>query len=885
MTFNQSQFKAQFRASMVAIFAISLYFTGYINCFLDSSRFPTRDFKTVLKAFFTCKPSILFFPIIFVVLTGILAYAVHKSWEDKKYEDKFGRNFRHSKEADPYGDAHALAPHEYKDIAQIRTLDRCKGPILGQLTQDGEECIDFTDYSGRYYNKNIIAIALPGGGKSFSFVQPMIYQDVKARHSIVVTDSKGALYEDVSEYLRDQGYIVRKLDLTNLRKSDGWDCMKILKGEDQGTYVKIFANTIVSNISNEENIYSSGSNSLLTALILRVLLGHEYSEDQKNIRSVYDLLQNPAGYAFLEQKFDKNLLQDDELPCLGPYLAYKQASPNLAANIAIHLANGLGLFQDPEICEILSRDDMDMTLPGRVPCAYFIQFPDNHDTYRFLISLFFSMFFLTLMDYADHHTAKRRLDIPVDFIMDEFFSIGVIPEWAAKMSTIRSRGITATMILQDIAQLQTRYEASWKTIINDTATMVTLGINDSVETAPFLSKRIGVATIEVKSSSETDFAGETKGELFKKKSVGAGKRELLTPDEIMKLDKDECLILFAGKNVIKANKTPHTMFPDSEYLTPIRPDENVPGTDMPGMLDFSDRKGKDELIEMETAYRKQFWAEDKLTPIGRDGATEKDRTRPSIPDNVAITKWEGTHTMHPDLRIKDLSDAMYTTEPTSPVKVAFGIVVYDIKNLIRWFKEKRRKKGNEKEASVLDEEEQNQNNDYISNYHLADKGSFRRFCMEYRKKKEESAENVSSDEDDEEFDLIIPTPKTTEAKETPDKNEVKKSVCTSEDGGGEDHASGTTAKSADGAGDVKPKKKASDHDEKDEETRADQEKKGSQDENREAQQKSGPSKQKRPDKPKSTIPPIKPDGKIIYSNYSPPPKKKKVDTPADDSDD
>lgn len=739
---RQSEFKLRFRIVLGVLVVFSIYLTGFLNCLIYTKY--AISFWNITKAFFTCSTTLVIFPITLFICLGVAALIAHKTWDDARYDDKFGRNFRHSREADPYGDAHALEPHEYKEIAQVRTLSRCKGPVLGQLTTEGGECIDFTDYSGRYYNKNIIAIALPGGGKSFSFVQPMVYQAVKARHSIVVTDSKGALYEDISEYLRDQGYVVRKLDLTNLRKSDGWDCMKILKGEDQGTYTQIFANTIISNISNENNIYSSGGNSLLNALLLRVLLGHDYAPEQKNIRSVYELLQNPAGYDFLEQKFDKNLLQDDELPCLGPYLAYKQASGNLAANIATHLANGLQLFQNQLVCEILSRDDMDMTLPGRVPCAYFCQFPDNHDTYRFLISLFFSMFFLTLMEYADHHTEKRRLDIPVDFIMDEFFSIGIIPEWAAKMSTIRSRGITATMILQDIAQLQTRYLDSWKTIINDTATMVTLGINDSVETAPFLSKRIGVTTIEVKSTQETDFAGDTRAELFHRKNTGAGKRDLLTPDEIMKLGKDECLILFAGKNVIKANKTPHTMWPDADYLTPIRPDKNVPGTDMPAMIDFKDHAAKDELVRCETAYRRQFWAADEKCPIGQDGINDEDKTRPAIPETMAITDWCGAHTMHPDLKIKDLSDAMYTEEPISPVTVALGIVKYDITALIRWAK----KKINHEEDDDESVKQSDVPDDYISHYKLAPKGSFREFCKTYLEESKNRSEDSAWDEED-----------------------------------------------------------------------------------------------------------------------------------------
>ena len=605
--------------------------------------------------------------------------------------DKMGRGFSHSQIRQPYGEAHFEAPYEYAEMAQIRPVEKCKGKVVGQLTDDGSKCIDFNPYDGRT-NMHMLAIGTSGSGKTFAFVKPYLYQVLKERHSVVITDPDGGLFRDMAGYFRDNGYVVRKLDLKDLMKSDGWHCMATLRGINMSTNVKIFAQTVISNISSENNIYSSASNSLLCALLLRVLLGHEYTEGEKNIKSVYQLLQNPAGYSFLEQKFDKNLLQDEELPCLAPYLAYKQASENLAANIATHLANGLQLLQDEALCDVLSTDDIDLTLPGVTPCAYFCQFPDLHQTYRFIISLFFSMFFLALSDYADLHCVSNdsRLPIQVDFLLDEFYSIGIIPDWPAKMSVVRKRGINCVMIIQDIPQLQERYEKTWQTIVENCSAIVTLSINESDKTAPWLSKRIGETSIEVNSSSETELAGKARKPLVNRRSVGVGKRSLLAPDEICKICRDNNLILFVGHNPIYARKTPHTLFPDAKKLYKTTPDD---------VIDFSDREGRDRLRACEEAYRKIYWS---------------------------------THDIHPDLKFSDLSDAEDLEKYEDPFMLFWRIIMEDCKRFLLSLRnlicQIHSDNGNEqtecRQGKCID-------NAGILSTETAEKGSFLRFKEEF----------------------------------------------------------------------------------------------------------------------------------------------------------
>ena len=149
-------------------------------------------------------------------------------------------------------------------------------------------------------------------------------------------------------------------------------------------------------------------------------------------------------------------------------MSFKQGSPNLRGNLITNLSVQLQLLQSDLVKTVLSTDGIDLELPGKEPTALFCLFPDNHDTYRFVVSLFFSMLFTRLADLADRNTTNgRRLDVPVNFLLDEFPSIGVIPDFDRKIATIRKRAMNVTMIFQDITQLQNNYRDTWVTLVSN----------------------------------------------------------------------------------------------------------------------------------------------------------------------------------------------------------------------------------------------------------------------------------------------------------------------------------------------------------------------------------------------------------------------------------
>ena len=250
---NQKQLERSYRIAILITLVVCMYLTGVINALLFVHVLPT-SLQAVVKSFFI-RESLVIYPILVIIASVIGAYAIHKNWVESQRSDFLGRNFLYAEDSEAYGNAHFELPYEYINAAQIRSIERCRGKILGMLDtddDDGGDCVDFAP-DGRG-NQHIIVFGTSGGGKSFTFVKPYMFQSVKQRHSLVITDPDGGLYRTMAGYFKDNGYVVRKLDLKNLQKSDGWDCMKPLRTGDLESNVKIFAETIISNTTGENNM-------------------------------------------------------------------------------------------------------------------------------------------------------------------------------------------------------------------------------------------------------------------------------------------------------------------------------------------------------------------------------------------------------------------------------------------------------------------------------------------------------------------------------------------------------------------------------------------------------------------------------------------------------
>ena len=687
-------FRESIRPVLIGGAVVSVYATGLlIGLFRRNYAFYTIG--SVLSSFFSSFVTLILFPAILAGITGIAVSVIHKSWQEAQREDKLKRGFLHTKDGAPYGNAHFEEPWEYIDAAQIRPVEQCKGKILGQLDDQGRLCVDFNPYEGRI-NSHIVVIGRSGGGKTFTFVKTYLMQAMKERHSVFVADPKGDLFRETSSYFKDNGYVVRKLDLKNLQKSDGWHCLGSLHGTNLITNAQIFSSTVMANISERDDVYSRAGGSLLTALILRVLQGKEYPPEKKNIKTVHELLQDPGGIDFLDSLLTGENLGEDEEDCSRFYQDFKRASGNLAGNIITHLATGIQLLNNRLIGDILSTDDIDLTLPGQAPCVYFINFPDTDVTFKFIISLFFSMAFINLVDYADIHTKDGKLPVPVDFLLDEFPALGVIPDWDRKIATVRSRQINLVMIIQDIPQLKKRYLESWPTILNNCGSLLTLGINESSETAPYISQRIGETSIEVVSTSESQFM-DYNDPFVSRSSTGVGKREFLSVSEACELSRDGSIILFADHKPIYCNKFPYILHPDADKLEDTLPES---------VIDFSDREGRKRLRQIEKAYRDQFWS---------------------------------THHMHPDLRYKDVSDALMADPPQDPTSMLFSMLRDDFRTALEFIKAKIKelKKGKSEDNTNDAADPKAENKPELDT--AAEKGAFQKFYDNYLKQPDDAS--------------------------------------------------------------------------------------------------------------------------------------------------
>ena len=551
------------------------------------------------------------FWILGVILSGLLLYVTIKGFVGKASLDK-DRNFKYSK-SDVYGTARMLTKKEMRDIARTESIQKGTGPILGQTDDTTRHVI--MQLPKMRINKHVLVFGASQSGKTFCYVLPNALQAARRRESVIMTDPKGELYETTSEYFRKLGYVVRRFDLKDPQLSDGWDCMKevtnsITMPEDRAA---IFADIVIQNTqapgSSGGGIYDDGPKLLLKALLLRAALDPDLIEQGKtsttegnHFGQCIEYIKNPGGAEYIDSVvFDEKSVPKEARSCLTTYNSFKQASPNLYGNLVTGLAARLGVFDSETIKILTGTDDIDLTLPGKQPCVYYIIMSDMHRTLNFLGALFFSFLFLDLVEYADSQP-NRQCKVPVNFLLDEFANIGSIPDFDQKMAVIRSRALNVSIILQDISQLVNRYQRTYKSIMSNCATHLCIGFNDQ-DTEDYYSKRSGNVTAEVR----TDQHAETEP-LFQvnhKHSTGAGSRSLFSADELARLSLDECLISFQSKNVMKALKFPLTGHPENKYISALK----VAGGDYPHITD-PEAKAESRRQEAEFLAEYNAWLED-----------------------------------------------------------------------------------------------------------------------------------------------------------------------------------------------------------------------------------------------------------------------------------
>ena len=377
----------------------------------------------------------------------------------------------------------------------------------------------------------------------------------------------------MSEYLRENGYTVKVFNLVEMDHSDSWNCLHEVG--DSELMAQTFADIVLQNTSGDmkDAFWYNAELNLLKALVLYVAL--EMPPERRNLATVYDLLcaKTEKGLSEMMESIShehQNQFTGEYLPAspaAAPYAIFKQSSETVRTSVIIGLGSKLAVMQAPQVRNVTSYNEIDLELPGKEKCAYFCIVSDQDSTFDFLSSLFFSFLFIRLIRYADGYCEGGVLNPKVKFILDEFPNCCLIPDFTKKCSTIRSRGCSVAVFFQNVGQMKNRYpDDQWQEILGACDSTVFLGCTDMLS-AEYFSDRIGTASVEVEGTMrELNTMHITNYTPRYRKTNSLGRRQLLTPDEVLRLPPDQVLIFIRGQKVMRAKRYDYSLHPDYKKL-------------------------------------------------------------------------------------------------------------------------------------------------------------------------------------------------------------------------------------------------------------------------------------------------------------------------------
>ena len=397
---------------------------------------------------------------------------------------------------------------------------------------------------------NVLVIGGSGAAKTRSFVLPNI---LTANTNYVITDPKSEVLLATGGYLKEQGYDVRVLNLVNLEQSDGYNPFRYLR--DEKDVLKLVNNLIQSTTpkgSHESDpFWTKAETALLQAIIL--MLFQEAPEYEQNFSMVMRVLEyaevreeDEGHVSPLDLLFESIERRKPDSVAVRQYKVFKLAAGKTAKSILVSTAVRLAPFNLPQIQALTNHDDMDLYTLGEKKVALYAVIPDNDNTLNFLVSLLYAQAFQALYYSADqiHHGPLPR---HVRFVLDEFAAMP-LPGFTRELATMRSRSISASVIIQNMAQIKELYKDSWETIPGNCDTILYLGGNES-STHKYVSEMLGKATIDMKTHGQTKGKSGSYSTNFQMSG-----RELLTPDEVRKLDNRYALLFIRGASPVMDEK-------------------------------------------------------------------------------------------------------------------------------------------------------------------------------------------------------------------------------------------------------------------------------------------------------------------------------------------
>ena len=414
-------------------------------------------------------------------------------------------------------------------------------------------------------NKNILVIGGSGSGKTRFFVKPNLMQ---MHSSYVVTDPKGTVLLECGKLLQQKGgYRIKVLNTINFKKSMKYNPFAYLRSEKD---ILKLVNTIIANTKGEgekssEDFWTKAEKLYYTALI--GYIWYEAPDEEKNFTTLLEMInaseareddedfQNPVDLMFerLEEK-------DPEHFAVKQYKKYKLAAGKTAKSILISCGARLAPFDIKELRDLMETDEMELDTIGDRKTALFVIISDTDDTFNFVVSILYTQLFNLLCDKADDKYGGR-LPVHVRCLLDEFANIGQIPKFEKLIATIRSREISASIILQSQSQLKAIYTDNADTIVGNCDTTLFLGGKEKT-TLKEISEILGKETIDSFNTSETRGRELSHGLNYQK--LG---KELMTQDEIAVMDGGKCILQLRGVRPFFSDKFDITKHPNYKYLS------------------------------------------------------------------------------------------------------------------------------------------------------------------------------------------------------------------------------------------------------------------------------------------------------------------------------
>lgn len=424
-------------------------------------------------------------------------------------------------------------------------------------------------------NLNTIVIGGSGAGKTRFYCKPNIMQ---CNTSFVVLDPKGEILRSEGYMLEKEGYVINVIDLIDMSKSHGYNPFHYIQSDKDilKLITNLIRNTTPKGSQSMDPFWEKSETALLEALML--YLYHYAPEDEQNFTMVMEMLtyaevkEDDEEYESpLDELFHHLERSDPDSLALKQYQIYKQAAGKTAKSILISVGVRLAAFNLDSMASLTRFDELELDKIGERKTALFAVIPDNDSTFNFLVGMLYTQLFQMLYYQADY-VYGGELPIPVHFLMDEFANVALPDEFDKLLSTMRSRQIFVSIILQNLAQIKTLFKDSWESIVGNCDELYYLGGNEQ-STHKFISEYLGKETLDTNTFGKS--TGHSGSYSTNYQQTG---RELLTPDEVRLLNNDYGLLFIRGELPIMDKKYDLLKHPNINETTDGKQKPYIHGT-------------------------------------------------------------------------------------------------------------------------------------------------------------------------------------------------------------------------------------------------------------------------------------------------------------------